>query len=79
MNMDFSIPYEDCMKMVSGMKRMPDSPARFSVYCCEDSRVCVKMKNEKLIVYYNIREEYLERGDLLPIAFKNKLEFEIIK
>lgn len=73
------ISYEDCMKMVCGMKRMPDSPAHFSVYCCEASSVCVKMKNKEFIVYYNVREEYLGRiGFLLPVAFKNELTFEII-
>ena len=73
------ISYEDCMKMVCGMKRIPEkSPAGFSVYCC-DSNVCVKMKNKKFIVYYNVREEYLGRaGFLLPVAFKNELTFEII-
>lgn len=73
------ISYEDCVKMVHGMKRMPDSPSYFSVYCCEDSSVCVKMKREKFIVYYNVREEYLGRVDLLPAAFKNELVFKIIK
>lgn len=73
------ISYEDCVKIVGGMKRMPDSPAHFSVYYCEDSNVCVKMKNKKFIVYYNVREEYLGRVDLLPVAFKNELAFKIIK
>lgn len=76
---DFKINYEDCVKMVCGMKRMPDSPSYFSVYCCKDSNICVKMKREKFIVYYNVRKEYMERNDLLPVAFKNELTFEIIK
>ena len=67
---DFKMTQEDCVKMVCGMKRMPDSPAHFSVYCCEASNVCVKMKREKFIVYYNVREEFLGREDLLPVAFK---------
>lgn len=58
----FKINYEDCVKMVRGMKRMPDSPSHFSVYCCEDSSVCVKMKREKFIVYYNVREEFFGHG-----------------
>ena len=78
-NMVFKISHEDCVRMVRGMKRMPDSPAHFSVYCCEDSNVCVKMNNNSFILYYNVREEYVGREDLLPIAFKNKLEFGIIK
>lgn len=77
--MTLKITYEDCVRMVCGMKRMPDSPSYFSVYCCGDSNVCVKMKNEEFIVYYNVREEYLGRVDLLPVAFKNELVFEIIK
>lgn len=77
MNMT-KISYEDCVKMVYGMKRMPDSPSYFSVYCC-DSNVCVKMNNKEFIVYYNVREEYLGRVDLLPVAFKNELVFKIIK
>lgn len=77
--MVFKISYEDCVKIVCGMKRMPDSPSHFSVYCCESSNVCVKMKREKFIVYYNVREEFLGRVDLLPVAFKNELVFKIIK
>ena len=75
---DFKITLEDCIKMVCGMKRMPDSPAHFLIYSCESSNVCVKMKREKFIVYYNVREEYFGREDLLPVAFKNELTFEII-
>ena len=77
--MTLKITHEDCVRMVCGMRRMPDSPSHFSVYCCGDSNICVKMKNEKFIVYYNVREEYLGREDLLPVAFKNELVFEIIK
>ena len=77
--MVFEISYEDCVKMMYGMKRMPDSPAHFSVYCCGDSNVCVKMKDKEFIVYYNTREEFLGRvGFLLPVAFKNELTFEIV-
>ena len=74
----FKMTQEDCVKMLYGMKRMPDSPSHFSVYCCEDLSVCVKMKNKEFIVYYNVREEYMKRVDLLPIAFKNELTFKII-
>ena len=77
--MSFKITYEDCVKMVHGMKRMPDSPSHFLIYSCESSNVCVKMKREKFIVYYNVREEYFGRVDLLPVAFKNELTFKIIK
>jgi len=78
--MVFKISYEDCVKMVYGMKRLPElTPAHFTVYCCGDSNVCVKMKNTKFILYYNVREEYVGRVDLLPAAFKNELAFEIIK
>jgi len=79
MNMVFKIYYEDCVKMVCGMKRMPDSPSYFSVYCCGDSNVCVKMKNGVFIVYYNVKEEYFGRVDMLPIAFKNELVFKMIE
>lgn len=75
----FKIAYEDCVKMVCGMKRMPDSPAHFLVYCCEDSSICVKMSNEKFIVYYNVKAKYVEREDLLPVAFKNELTFNMIR
>lgn len=76
----FKMTQEDCVKIVGGMKRMPDSPAHFSVYCCEASNVCVKMKNKEFIVYYNVREEFLGQGVgfLLPVAFKNELTFKII-
>lgn len=77
--LDFEMTYEDCVRAVSSMKRMPDSPARFSVYCCEDSNVCVKMNNNSFILYYNVREEYVGREDLLPVAFKNELVFKIVK
>ena len=75
----FKIAHEDCMRMVLGMKRMTDSPAHFSVYCCKDSNICVKMKDKYFIVYYNVKAEYVEREDLLPVAFKNELTFNMIK
>lgn len=75
----FKITYEDCERMVRGMKRMPDSPSRFLVYCCKDSNICVKMKGEELLVFYNEREEYREREDMFPVAFKNTLTFKITK
>lgn len=72
--------YEDCMKMVRGMKRFQEkSPAGFTVYCCEDPSVCVKMNILKFIVYYNVRAEYVGRENLLPFAFENELVFEIVK
>lgn len=77
--LDFEMACEDCVRAVSGMKRMPDSPAHFSVYCCEDSNVCVKMNHNSFILYYNVREEYVGREDLLPVAFKNELVFKIAK
>lgn len=75
----FNMTYDDCMRMVHGMKRMPDSPAHFSVYCCKDLKICIKMNNKKLILYYNVRDEYVDREDLLPVAFENELSFNIIK
>lgn len=73
----FNLAYDDCMKMVKGMKRMPDSPAHFSVYCCKDSSVCIKMNDRELIIYYSTREEFVGREDLLPVAFENELTFNI--
>lgn len=75
----FKITYEDCVRMVRGMKRMPDSPSHFLVYYCKDSNICVKMNSGKLLVFYNEREEYREREDMFPVAFKNELVFKIIK
>lgn len=74
-----NMTYDDCMKIIKGMKRKPDSPAGFSVYCCKDSSICIKMNTKELIVYYNVREGFVECDDLLPFAFKNELTFNIIK